>query len=257
MTVTRITRSWWGSSLRILAFHTEQLHHNRIWQRVVRLASWMARHKIKATFFVYPFRAQIAGKDIKERIKTLVTLEHEIGQHTHFYAGVEIDPPDKINDFSDANIVNCLRRDFQYLRSIGYYPKGFTAGSWIVNNTVLDTLLELGFTYDCSARFPKPLGMSDFPYNRWQTKPLVYTNTTGRLLCLPTSYNLGEWFKWGRKIKTYGPTPYRLVYLHDYDLLSSSKYFLLWYWCFLGLTGRDPSVPICMLAKKLLAEEGI
>ena len=33
-----------------------------------------------------------------------------------------------------------------------FVPKGFTAGSWYVNDTVLSTLISLGFNYDCSAQ---------------------------------------------------------------------------------------------------------
>ncbi|MEM1590200.1 MAG: hypothetical protein QW175_07270, partial [Candidatus Bathyarchaeia archaeon] len=152
----------------------------------------MAKHRIYTTFFIYPFRAQVAGKDTTPQVMVLSALGHEIGQHTHFYAGTKIDKPDKVNDLSQANIMYCIRRDFETLRSMGVQPKGFTAGAWIVNEAVWDTLIELGFTYDCSTRF-QVVKTSNSPYHRWAKMPQLYTNSMGRLLCLPTTCSLGEW----------------------------------------------------------------
>src|SRR6266536_696191 len=111
-----------------LAFHAEKLHDDHIWRQVEKVAYWMAERGVKATFFVYPFRAQAARTDISERVRGIAALGHEIGQHTHFYAGTKIDKPEKVNDFSETNIVRCLYRDFETLQGIGFQPKGFVAG---------------------------------------------------------------------------------------------------------------------------------
>jgi hypothetical protein len=42
-----------------------------------RSARWMTRNDIKDTFFIYPFRAQVAGRDITERVQKLASLGHE------------------------------------------------------------------------------------------------------------------------------------------------------------------------------------
>jgi len=213
----------------------------------------MAQNKRYATFFIYPFRAQVAGKDIAERVQALQRLGHEIGKHTHFYAGEKIDKSYKLNDLSETNIEHCLRRDFQTLHSMKVDPKGFTAGAWLVNDRILDTLVDLGFVYDCSARLPKPSGTADSPLHRWLTKADIFTNTAGRLMCLPTTCSLGEWFKWGYKVQIDSHPAYRLVYLHDYDLITLKGYLLTW--LFLMTSRRTGTVTALALANALLAEQ--
>src|SRR5207249_4141560 len=131
-----------------IAFHAEKLHDDPTWRRVERIARWMKQQDMKATFFVYPFRAQVAGKDITDRVQAVAALGHEIGQHTHFYAGTRIEGREKADDLSDQNIVHCLNRDFETLERMGFVPKAFTAGAWFVTQAVRDTLVSLGFAYD-------------------------------------------------------------------------------------------------------------
>ena len=175
-----------------LGFHTERLHDDQVWSRVEKVARWLAQHGKQATFFCYPFRAQVARKEIKERVRMLASLGHEISQHTHFYAGRKIEGPKKVNDFSPANIVYSLQRDFETLCAWGFTPKGFTAGAWMVNEVVWDTLIDLGFVYDCSLRFPKPGNPAISLYHRWAREPQVYSNEKGNLTLLPTTCSLGE-----------------------------------------------------------------
>jgi hypothetical protein len=209
-----------------IAFHAEKLHDDRTWRHVSQVARWMTDHDLKATFFVYPFRAQIAGKDITDRVAAIASLGHHIGQHTHFYAGTKIDK-DKADDLSEDNVIYCLGRDFQTLQQMGFAPKAFTAGAWFVTPKVYDTLIGLGFSYDCSAQFPKPNRRFHSPYNSWLRSPRFYSNTQGRVLCLPTTCSLGEWFKWGRHITTDDKLAYQLIYLHDYDLVFFRNRLLL------------------------------
>jgi len=236
---------------RVLAFHAEKLHDDQVWRRLERVARWMARKDIKATFFVYPFRAEVAGRDITDRVQTLASLGHEIGQHTHFYAGTKIGKAEKVDDLSQANIIHCLYRDFETLQQTGLPPKGFTAGSWFINRPILDTLVELGFAYDCSAQFPKPKEVAHSPYHCWLQFPQLYTNSRGQLLCLPTTCSLGEWFKWGRKMRAQSQVLYQHVYLHDYDLLSFRYYLLLW--CFMHIVKGHYPKSAASIAEQYLA----
>jgi len=48
----------------MLVFHAEKLHDERVWRRIERVAHWLAVQGRQTTFFVYPFRAQVAGQDI-------------------------------------------------------------------------------------------------------------------------------------------------------------------------------------------------
>jgi peptidoglycan/xylan/chitin deacetylase (PgdA/CDA1 family) len=235
-----------------IAFHAERLHDDRTWSYVERAARWMERRNIRATFFVYPFRAVVAGKDIKDRVRVVAALGHEIGQHTHFYRGVRIDKHDKVNDLSRANIDHCLRRDFEALKRIGVAPKAFTAGAWLVNPTVRDSLVKLQFVYDCSAQFPKPNPTALLSDHSWLRSPRFHSNERGRVLCLPTTCSLGEWFKWGRRVGTEGALPYQLVYLHDYDLLSWRNRLLLS--SFLHIINRRTHPPLAVIAQRIGAE---
>jgi len=232
-----------------LVVHAEKLHHDAVWERVDRIVRRMARQGRHATFFVYPFRAQVAGQNISERVRVLSAMGHEVAQHTHFYAGTKIDKPEKVNDFSSENITYCLRRDFETLCQMGVTPKGFTAGAWFVNETVWDTLIELGLDYDCSVHFPKPHSPSNFSHFRWHKSASVYTNGKGSLLIMPTTCSLAERFRWGRRVIMDDSELYQLIYLHDYDLLSVKKYALLWF--FLNFNRRVRFIEARVLAGQI------
>lgn len=203
-----------------LAFHAEKLHQPQVWQQVLIAARWMAEHGIRATFFVYPFPALVYGENIAERVRALASLGHEIAQHTHFYAGCNIDKSNKVDDLSRNNIVHCLRRDFETLSAMGHPPRGFTAGSWFVSDAVLDELVDLGFVYDCSAQIPKPGPPAQDPRTQWLDAPQIYRSERGELLRLPTMGSLGEWFKWGYMARRKNSHIHQIVYLHDFDLLT-------------------------------------
>lgn len=236
-----------------LGFHAERLHDHHVWREVKKVAHRLAARDVKATFFVYPFRAAVAGINIVQRVRWLGCLGHEIAQHTHFYAGAKIHKNEKIDDLSDRNVVHCLERDFEVLRQSGWLPKAFTAGAWYVNDTVLDTLIGLGFDYDCSAQFPKPVNTANSPFHRWLRSPELYENARGRLICMPTTCSLGEWFKWGRKIRTDGRVSYQLIYLHDYDLLSFRNRLLLR--CLFQLTKKEIK-PLRVVVEQYLFRRG-
>ena len=238
---------------RVLVFHAEWLHADDIWRRVEHFADWLSMKGIRATFFVYPFRAQIAGKDITSRVRALGLLGHEVGQHTHFYDGRRIEKPKKIIDLSELNIVHCLRRDFETLTQMGSLPKGFTSGSWAVDRRVLDVLADLRFDYDCSAQFPKPKEVTQANYHSWLRSPYIHSNSRGQVLCLPTTCSLGEWFKWGRRVRTGGIIPYQLIYLHDYDLRSFRKRRLLSF--FVKIFGKRTLRPLTAIAQEYQRRE--
>ena len=236
-----------------IAFHAERLHDDQTWRRVERFARWMDRRNIRATFFVYPFRAQVAGMDITHRVRAVAALGHEIGQHTHFYAGTKIDHGEKINDLSAENIINCLNRDFNTLAEMGFVPTAFTAGAWLVNRIVCDTLVNLGFVYDWSTRFPQSRIVDQSPDHSWLRSPRFHSHGQGGVLCLPTTCSLGEWFKWGRRVKIEARFPYQLIYLHDYDLLSFRNRLLLS--CFLNICSRHTFMPLATIAQEYQKSE--
>ena len=238
-----------------LAFHAEKLHQLTVWQKVWESGRWMAGHGIRATFFVYPFPATVYGESITERVRALGSLGHEIAQHTHFYAGCNIDKANKVDDLSKENIVHCLRRDFEALTAMGYPPRGFTAGSWFVSDPVLEELVDLGFVYDCSAQFPKPKSLARDPRAQWLRLPQTYRNERGQLLRLPTTCSLGEWFKWGRRTGRNNTHFHQIVYLHDFDLLTLRGYLMLS--CFLRIIRSEALEPTSNAAEQYLRLGGL
>src|SRR5262245_14485893 len=230
-----------------LAFHAEKLHQPQVWRQTLDAARRLTRHGIRATFFVYPFPGFVYGEDITERVITLASLGHEIAQHTHFYAGRNIDKSNKVDDLSKENIAHCVRRDFEALSAMGHPPRGFTAGSWFVSNAVLDELVDLGFIYDCSAQMPKPGLSARDPRTQWLDSPQIYRSERGELLRLPTTGSLGEWFKRGRLLARRKHSQ-QIVYLHDFDLLALRGRLMLA--GFLQIMRGEALQPSCNAAEK-------
>jgi peptidoglycan/xylan/chitin deacetylase (PgdA/CDA1 family) len=240
-----------------LSFHAERLQEAATWARVFRVVRGMNRWGVGATFFVYPFPARLAGCDLADRIRALAALGHEVGQHTHFYAGNRIAKREKANDFSDENVKHCIQRDFRVLEEAGARPRGFVAGNWVLTPKVLDILADLGFSYDCSARIPKPGRHDERPIHEpihewmaheWMTSPRLDALPGGPLVRLPTSCSVGEWFRWARGVWAEGPEPFQIVYLHDYDLKKVHTRWLLR--AFLRLN-RGRLVPVGALPSRL------
>jgi hypothetical protein len=212
-----------------LIIHAENLHCDPVWKRVKRLAHWVIKSDGKLTFFVYSGRARAVGKDIRERVRCLGGSGHEIAQHTHFYVGYTVDGPQKVTELSEVNVRECLSKDFRVLDSIGLPPKGFTAGAWALNECVLRSISELGVQYDCSARWGRTVLETRRPPNElWMHEPGSYQSGTQRVLLLPTTCSIGDWYRWGWLSQAAQSLGYQSVYLHDYDLLKPRVLVATW-----------------------------
>jgi len=201
-----------------LTFHVEKLHDGLVWKNLLKFLKSSQKYlvyKPRFTFFIYPFRAAVAGKDVKAKIKILHDMGHEIAQHTHFYKGTKIEKPYKENDLSRDNIKYCLERDFSYIyQAIKIRPRGFVAGGWVVNNVVMEELVTLGFEYDIS-------------HFSFRTNPFIFEYNGKKLVEIPTDCSVGNYFKkfW---IQTHRKKHgYLVVYLHDYDLLNFKTKWLV------------------------------
>jgi len=171
----------------VLAVHAERLHDDRVWNRVRRIAGWMQRRGLSATFFTYPFRAQMVGRAIGDRVQEIAASGHEIAQHTHFYAGAATEKPLCRDDLGENNVVSCLRRDSASLSQMGCRPRGFTAGAWRVNEGMYRELIELGFSYDCSSRLYTGQTPAAELNRIWLREPKLRQVRNGRVLCLPST----------------------------------------------------------------------
>jgi len=214
-------------TLQALAIHTERIHDDPVWARLRSLLDVMSRRSIRATFFVYPFRAIVAGREevALERVNRLREEGHEIGQHTHFYAGEAIEKPNKVVDLSDDNVRCCLERDYRWLKRIAP-PRGFTSGGWIVPEALYPALAERAFDYDCSSR-SLVIKAGDAGYAAWLERPEVRRFGEHSLWLLPTTHTLKQMLRLPRWAGLPGAprrARYRLVYFHDYDLLRWAVY---------------------------------
>ena len=233
-----------GVVIRCLGVHTEALHDDRVWRRLQVVAKIMAMRGSRATFFVYPFRAFVADKDILDRVKTLAALGHEIGQHTHFYSGRTIEQPHKGNNLREDNIRSCIQRDHEYLCRV-VAPEGFTAGGWLVPDTLYATLIDLGFKYDCSARVPALQLGSRSPHTLWLEQVQIRQSAAGSLTLFPTTHTVSDNLL-RRRRDTLPLNPqqgYQLIYLHDYDLLRWPVYATL--------VSRIATGQVCLAARAL------
>jgi hypothetical protein len=210
------------SGLLCLAMHAEELERDDVWRAVSRFAGAFERRGMRLTVFVHPFRAIRSGFDLAPRLGELRDRGHEIGQHTHYYATFEETAAGtrKETRLDRATIRACLDRDHAYLRDAGAAPSGYVSGGWAIHDEIFAWLRERGFVYDCSYR----------------TYRLPYANAAaiagdaaagpfrlGGLVEVPTTDPMSGWMRRGGSWRrATARAAYRLVYLHDTDLLRGA-----------------------------------
>ena len=237
-----------------LCLHTERLHDERVWSRVQAALDELARRKVKITFLVYPLRSVAAGHDVRARVREISDRGHEIGQHTHFYVGQVTERPHKRADLSDKNVRECIVRDYEWLRDCGVEPKGFCAGNFMMTETGWQTLAELQFTYDCSARLPWERKNFEMPHT-WLDGAMLRKFSERTLVLLPNTEYLTlpqvlSPLRRNRKAPLgNGDGFYQLVMNHDYDLLRWD----VWYGLLGQLRRKQEMVTAGQLAELCLA----
>jgi len=225
-------------TLQALCLHTEMLHDDRVWRRLQVALDELDRRRRKITFLVYPLRSVAAGRNIRDRVRELMERGHEVGQHTHFYIGLVTERPFKRSDLSDRNVRECIARDYRWLEECGTRPVGFCAGNFMMTEAAFETLAELGFVYDCSARLPWERNNFETPHpwlegaevRRFGERALVLLPNT-EYLTLPQFLHPRRRNRRARLADRSGF--YQLVMNHDYDLL----HWKVWYG-FLGQLRR-------------------
>ncbi|HKQ53074.1 MAG TPA: hypothetical protein VJT74_11930 [Pyrinomonadaceae bacterium] len=225
-------------TLQALCLHTEKLHDDRVWRRLQAALDELDRRRKKVTFLVYPLRSVAAGRNVRGRVAELSGRGHEVGQHTHFYAGRVTERPHKRSDLSDRNVRECITRDFEWLGACGTVPKGFCAGNFMMTETAFETLAELGFLYDCSARLPWERRNFEAPHPWLENAEVREFNGRSLVLLPNTEYlTLPQFLDPRRRRRKAGLADergfYQLVMNHDYDLLR----WKVWYG-FLGQLRR-------------------
>ncbi|MBS0480179.1 MAG: polysaccharide deacetylase family protein [Proteobacteria bacterium] len=132
----------------------------------------LARHDLKATFFVDPMPTMVFGLDaIRPVVESVVAAGQEVQLHLHpNWAGARTDDVTRHARFElveynldEQRALIAGARDL--LRACGAPdPVAFRAGSYAANNDTLIALAELGFAYDSShngadAPWPSQIGL--------------------------------------------------------------------------------------------------
>jgi hypothetical protein len=116
---------------------------------VPRVLDFLAKHKLKITFFVVGQDAAIESN--QPVLKSLATAGHEIGNHSfHHEPWLHLYSPDQI----DAEL---LRAEDCIQEATGVKPVGFRGPGFSVSAELLNTLRRHNYQYDCST-FPTFLG---------------------------------------------------------------------------------------------------
>ena len=132
----------------------------------------LARHGLKATFFVDPMPTMVFGLDaIRPTVETIVAAGQEVQLHLHpNWSGARIDDVERharfeLIDYSldEQRALIAGARDL--LKACGApEPVAFRAGSYAANDETLTALADLGFAYDSShngadAPWPSQIGL--------------------------------------------------------------------------------------------------
>jgi hypothetical protein len=164
------------------------------------MATWFSIAPVQPAYVAQGFDAE----KWSFRLRELAGREQVIEQHSHFY-GKQKGP----YDVSAPGVEQRLTEDRQWLADQGFDIRGFVAGGWAIDRTVLGLLARLGFTYDCSVR--PAVASAD---GLTQARPGRIDIAGIDLVELPTTSGLTLW----QTMRPAGAFP--VLYLHDYDLLS-------------------------------------
>ena len=162
-----------------------------------RILDLLARHDLRATFFVPGFTAE----QHPDAIRALLDAGHEVAHHGYLHLRLDqLDGPAQRDE---------LERGLAALESVGApRPRGYRAPAWELTPETFALLVEHGFEYDSSC-----MG-DDRPYwERWGGQ---------RILELPVHWSLDDWPHFGWSIDRGGnlgdPVRLQASWLAEYDL---------------------------------------
>jgi peptidoglycan/xylan/chitin deacetylase (PgdA/CDA1 family) len=158
---------------------------------VPRILQLLAKHDLKATFYVPGYTAELHP----DAIKRIADEGHEIGHHGYLHL--------RSDGATEAKQREEIERGFEALAPIAR-PTGYRSPSWELTPTTLDLLVEHGFAYDSS------LMGDDRPY------------LLGRgLVELPVHWSLDDWphlhWKPGRGDAFTAPEAFLDTWLKEFD----------------------------------------
>lgn len=173
-----------------ITVHTERLHDDRVWRRVVMLLDFLARRGLYAVWFsVNPsyegYRRRGFDEDVWiDRLAYLRAHGQEIEQHTHFYKHGKGD-----YDLSPENVKKRLYEDRSWLMRNGYHPTRFVSGGWRASETIRRALESAGYedyTEHPRTRSPRKVCAAIATMRAGRVPPLLYFHDYE--LCDPRIY---------------------------------------------------------------------
>lgn len=212
-----------------LTIHTERLHSDKLWQEIQKIIRVFNKLQVRATWFsVNPSFVGYGFNQEKwiERLNFLKENRQKIAQHTHFYKGKEGVRKGLGYDLGKENVEKRLLEDRTWLKEkIGIFPQGFVSGSWRINEEILKTLKEKGYSYDLSLRN----GVLQIRDN---------------FIEIPTLFNIRDLIKsflllrLNKKCIKWKDFSIWTIYFHDYDLerffFRNSLIFLIYFLSYLN-----------------------
>lgn len=135
------------------------------------------------------------------------------GLHTHWTA------PDHARP-TRGHPAALVREQAQWLRSVGLEAELFCGGGWYLDETVADTLAELGYA-DCTATAFRPSYLAPGETHLQLGEPAWLELASGRrLLELPTTHSIGML---ARGVLTRDRRQFVHAYFHDTDLVDPRR----------------------------------
>jgi peptidoglycan/xylan/chitin deacetylase (PgdA/CDA1 family) len=139
---------------------------------VPRILALLARHDVKATFFVPGYSAHRYPAIVRD----IAEAGHEIAHHSYFHENTV-----GMDEKTEADMIDL---GLDALREIaGVRPEGYRAPMWEMNYHTPGLLAERGFLYDSS------LMDSDHPY----VLAVDESSTARTLVEVPVSWGLDDW----------------------------------------------------------------
>jgi peptidoglycan-N-acetylglucosamine deacetylase len=167
-----------------------------------RILGLLARHGIRATFFVPGYTA----REHPQAVAAIMAAGHEVGHHGYMHLRSDKVSADEQRDEIEQGIAALLE--------VGApRPVGYRSASWELTPETFDLLLEHGFDYDSSC-----MG-DDRPY--WETW------AGRRILELPVHWSLDDWPRFGWSLDGGGnaadPAELCASWLAEYDLARGER----------------------------------
>jgi len=167
-----------------------------------RILALLARHDIRATFFVPGHTADVHPATVA----AILEGGHEVGHHGHMHLR-----SDKVD--ADAQRAEIELGLAALARTGAPTPSGYRSTSWELTPETFDLLIEYGFAYDSS------LMGDDRPYHEhWNGRSILE---------LPVHWSLDDWPRYGWDIDSGGNTaaPGELYtsWLAEYDSARAER----------------------------------